>query len=538
MAPLLAINDLHVRFRADGREGVAVRGVDLVVERGEIVALVGESGSGKTQTMMAAIGMLPENGRATGSVRFDGDEILGQSEAALNRLRGGKVTMIFQEPMSALDPLLSVGKQIMAPLIVHGRLTKAAAQRRALELLALVGLDPPEQRFRSAPHQLSGGQRQRVMIAMAIANNPALLIADEPTTALDVTVQAQILDLLRDLQRRLGMAIVLITHDFVVVRRFADRLHVMEAGKIVESGPVGEVMAQPRAAATRALIEATPPGAKAPAAADAPILLEARDVTVDFPAPGAWFGSRDAFRAVDHISFALKRGQTLGVVGESGSGKSTLARALLRLAPYRGSVCFDDRDLSTLNRATLRALRRDMQLILQDPFGSLSPRLTIDAIVAEGLLIHAPEKSASERTLAAADALKAVGLDAKLLNRYPHELSGGQRQRVAIARAMIMKPRLLVLDEPTSALDRTAQKEVLALLRALQELHGLSYLFISHDLAVIHAMADDVLVMRNGRVVERGTAQQIFAAPREDYTKRLLASAIGVLPASSGEAMR
>ncbi len=495
----------------------------------------GESGSGKTQTMMAAIGMLPENGHATGSVRFDGDEILGLCEPAFNRLRGAKVTMIFQEPMSALDPLCTVGAQIMAPLIVHRGLTKAAARRRALELLALVGIDPPEQRFRSAPHQLSGGQRQRVMIAMAVANNPVLLIADEPTTALDVTVQAQILDLLRDLQRRLGMAIVLITHDFTVVRRFADRLYVMEAGRVVESGPVDGVMAHPRAAATRALIEATPPGAKTPATANSPILLEARDVTVDFPTPGAWFGRRSAFRAVDRISFVLKRGETLGVVGESGSGKSTLARALLRLAPYRGVVRLDGSDLAALDRAGLRALRRDMQLVLQDPFGSLSPRLTIGAIVAEGLLIHEPAKSATARMRAATEVLNAVGLDAALLSRYPHELSGGQRQRVAIARAMILQPRLLVLDEPTSALDRTAQKEVLALLRTLQEMRGLSYLFISHDLAVIRAMADDVLVMKDGRVVERGSTEQIFAAPHEDYTKRLLASAIGILPNASGD---
>jgi ABC-type microcin C transport system duplicated ATPase subunit YejF len=534
---LLCINDLHVHFRSDGREFEAVRGADIVIEPGEIVALVGESGSGKTQTMMAAIGMLPENGRAAGSVRFDGDEILGLPEAALNRLRGGKVTMIFQEPASALDPLLSVGKQIMAPLIVHGGLTKAAARRRALDLLALVGLEPPERRFRAAPHQLSGGQRQRVMIAMAIANNPALLIADEPTTALDVTVQAQILDLLRDLQRRLGMAIVLITHDFAVVRLFAERLYVMEAGAIVESGPVGDVMALPRAAATRALIEATPPGAKPPAAAGAPILLEARDVTVDFPAPGAWFASRNVFRAVDRVSFILRRGQTLGVVGESGSGKSTLARALLRLAPYRGVVRFEGRDLSTLGRAALRALRRDMQLILQDPFGSLSPRLTIDAIVAEGLLIHEPKTSAAERMRAAAQALEAVGLDAALLGRYPHELSGGQRQRVAIARAMILQPRLIVLDEPTSSLDRTAQKDVLALLRALQEANDFSYLLISHDLAVIRAVADEVLVMRDGRIVERGPTEQIFSAPHEEYTKRLLESAL-ILPRAAVEGDR
>jgi oligopeptide transport system ATP-binding protein len=351
-----------------------------------------------------------------------------------------------------------------------------------------------------------------------------------------MTIQAQILDLLRDLQRRLGMAIVLITHDFAVVRRFADRLYVMEGGKVVESGAVGAVMALPRAAATRALIDATPPDAQTPPSDHAPILLEGREVTVDFPTPGAWFG-RGVFRAVDRVSLALKRGQTLGVVGESGSGKSTLGRAILRLVPYRGAIRFEGRALSALDRAALRALRRDMQLVLQDPFGSLSPRLTIGAIVAEGLLIHEPKMSGAERMRAAAQALEAVGLAATLLGRYPHELSGGQRQRVAIARAMILQPRLLVLDEPTSALDRTAQKQVLSLLRALQEAHRLSYLFISHDLAVIRAMADEVLVMKDGRIVERGSTEQIFSAPQEDYTKRLLASAL-ILPRAAGEESR
>jgi oligopeptide transport system ATP-binding protein len=528
MTPLLAISDLRVLLRAQGREIEVARGIDISVARGETVAIVGESGSGKTQTMMAAIGMLPENGRATGSVRFEGAEILGLPDQALNRLRGSRVTMIFQEPMTALDPLYSVGAQIMAPLVVHGRLSKPAARRRALELLALVGVDRPEERLRSAPHQLSGGQRQRVMIAMAIANNPSLLIADEPTTALDVTVQAQILDLLSDLQHRLGMAIVIITHDFAILKRIADRVYVMRAGEVVESGPISEVIAQPRAAATRALIEATPPGAKPPTAAEAPVLLEVRDLTVEFTLSGSLFERRRTLRAVDGVSFDLKRGQTLGVVGESGSGKSTLARALLHLAPHRGVVRFEGRDLAALDRASLRALRRDMQLVLQDPFGSLSPRMTIGAIVAEGLLVHERAMSAAERRRAAGFELEAVGLEPDLLDRYPHELSGGQRQRVAIARAMILKPRLLVMDEPTSALDRTVQKDVLALLRALQEAHDLSYLFISHDLSVIRAMADEVLVMKDGRIVERGPTPQIFAAPREDYTKQLIASALGV----------
>jgi oligopeptide transport system ATP-binding protein len=522
MAPLLAISDLHVRFRADGREIEAARGVTISVERGEIVALVGESGSGKTQTMMAAIGMLPESGRATGSVRFGGEEILGLPETALNRLRGAQVTMIFQEPMTALDPLYPIGAQIMAPLIVHGGLTRAAARQRALDLLGLVGIDRPGERFKSAPHQLSGGQRQRIMIAMAIANNPALLIADEPTTALDVTTQAQILDLLLDLQRRFRMAIVFITHDFGILKRFADRVYVMERGAVVEAGPVGDVMAHPRAPATRMLIDATPPGAKSPPPVESAVLLEARDVSVEFSS--ASWRRRPAFHAVDRVSLVLRRGRTLGVVGESGSGKSTLARALLRLAPYRGTVLFEGHDLAALNRASLRARRRDMQLVLQDPFGSLSPRLTIGAIIGEGLAIHEPHRTSQDRMREAALALESVALDAALLNRYPHELSGGQRQRIAIARAIVLRPRVVILDEPTSALDRSAQKDVLTLLRALQEAHDLSYVFISHDLAVICAMADEVMVMKDGRIVERGATRQIFSAPHDDYTKRLIAS--------------
>jgi ABC-type microcin C transport system duplicated ATPase subunit YejF len=526
MAALLSIKDLYIRFHNDGRELEAARGIDLHVARGETIALVGESGSGKTQTMMAAIGMLPTKGRATGSVRFEGDEILGLPDQALNRLRGARVTMIFQEPMTALDPLFSIGAQIMTVLRVHERVSKQAARRRALELLALVGLDPPAQRFRAAPHQLSGGQRQRAMIAMAIANNPSLLIADEPTTALDVTVQAQILDLLRDLQRRLGMAIVFITHDFAILKRFADRVYVMRAGEVVETGAIDEVMARPRAATTKALIEATPPESKYPLRQDAPVILEARDVSVSYTQPGSLFRRKSVLHAVDKARFDLKRGQTLGVVGESGSGKSTLARALLHLVPYHGSVSFEGRDLATLDAAALRALRRQMQLVLQDPFGSLSPRMTIGAIVSEGLLIHEPTLSIAERRGAAARELESVGLSPNLLDVFPHELSGGQRQRVAIARAMILRPRLLVLDEPTSALDRTVQKDVLTLLRTLQERHDLSYIFISHDLAVIRAMADEALVMKDGRIVERGLTAQIFAEPRDNYTKRLIDSAL------------
>jgi oligopeptide transport system ATP-binding protein len=525
--PLLAIEGLRIRFRGDDGVVEATRGVDLVVGPGETVAIIGESGSGKTQTMMATLGLLPENAEATGSIRFNGEELLGLAPEALDRLRGAKITMVFQEPTAALDPRYTVGAQIMSPLRVHGRLSRGAAKRQALALLTLVGLDRPQERFKAAPHQLSGGQRQRVMIAMAIANSPALLIADEPTTALDVVVQDQILSLLGDLQRRLGAGIVFITHDFAIVRRFADRVYVMQAGAVVESGPTREVMTHPRAAITRALIEAAPAGREATAPKDAAILLEARDVVVEFPSPGGLFLGKRVHRAVDGVSLVLRRGQTIGIVGESGSGKSSLARALLRLVAYRGLVRFQGSDLAGLGRGALRVLRRHMQLVLQDPFSSLSPRLTIGAIVGEGLVAHEPAMSARERLANVARELEAVGLDPAFRDRYPHELSGGQRQRVAIARAMILKPRLLVLDEPTSALDRTIQKGILALLRDLQEQHGFSYLFISHDLAVIRAMADETLVMKDGRIVEQGPTPALFASPREEYTKRLIASVQG-----------
>jgi ABC-type microcin C transport system duplicated ATPase subunit YejF len=525
-APLLAIHDLNVRFAAPRGEVVAVRGVAIEVARGETVALVGESGSGKSQTMLAALGLLPRNGRVSGSVLFEGRQILGAGEATLNKLRGAKIAMIFQEPMTSLDPLFSIGAQIGEPLVVHGGLTRRAARRRAVELLRLVGIAEPERRMRSYPHQLSGGQRQRVMIAMAIANEPALLIADEPTTALDVTVQAQILDLLRDLQRRMNMGLIFITHDLGIVRRLAGRVYVMRAGEIVEQGATEDVMARPRSAYTRALIDAEPSGRKNPPPTGSPVLLEARNIAVTFALPTGVFAKPRALRAVDDVSISLRRGQTLGLVGESGSGKSTLARALLRLVPCQGALSFDGRDLQAMEPRALRALRREMQLVFQDPYGALSPRMTIGEIVAEGLRAHDPAMGGDEREAAAIDALIAVGLDPGRRRRYPHEFSGGQRQRIAIARAMILRPRLLVLDEPTSSLDRSVQKDVLALLRTLQDAHGLTYLFISHDLAVVRAMADEIVVMKDARIVEQGPTEAIFEQPREDYTKRLIASAI------------
>jgi ABC-type microcin C transport system duplicated ATPase subunit YejF len=525
-APLFAIRDLKVRFATAGQPREAVSGVTIEVAAGESVAIVGESGSGKSQTALAAMGLLARNGAASGSVVFEGGELLGATQSSLDKVRGSRIAMIFQEPMTSLDPLFPIGAQIAEPLAAHRGLGRRAARSRAIALLKLVGIAEPELRIRAYPHQLSGGQRQRVMIAMAIANNPALLIADEPTTALDVTVQAQILDLLRDLQQRLNMALLLITHDLGLVRRYASRVYVMRAGAIVESGEVSAVMANPKSPYTRALIDAEPAGAKNPPPPDAPGLLEARDISVAFDLPSGMFTKPRVLRAVDGVSLALRESQTLGVVGESGSGKSTLGRALLRLTPCSGALWFQGVDLQKLDQRALRPLRRQMQLVFQDPFGSLSPRMAISDIVAEGLLVHASQLSAAQRNERAAQALDEVGIDPAKRWRTPNEFSGGQRQRIAIARAMILKPKLLVLDEPTSALDRSVQKEVLALLRALQEAHRLTYIFISHDLAVVRAMADEILVMKDGRVIERGATPDIFERPQQDYTRRLIAAAM------------
>nr|WP_307286639.1 ABC transporter ATP-binding protein [Labrys wisconsinensis] len=536
--PVLAIRGLDVRFSTPDGEVRAVKGVDIGVARGETVAIVGESGSGKSQTMMAVMGLLAGNGRAAGSARYAGRELIGLPAAELNRVRGVKISMIFQEPMTSLDPLYAIGRQVAEPIVHHQGIGHRQARGRAIELLKLVGIPHPERRVDAYPHELSGGQRQRVMIAMALANQPDVLIADEPTTALDVTIQAQILALLAELRRRLGMAIVFISHDLNIVRRFADRLYVMRGGEVVEEGTTAAVFAAPRHDYTRMLLAAEPSGTKAPPAADAPVLLEGNQVRVTYRLPGSLFGGRPTIelKAVDGVSLRLRQGQTIGVVGESGSGKSTLGRALLRLIASEGRIRFEGRDITGADRAAMRPLRRALQLVFQDPYGSLSPRMTVGTIVTEGLRVHEPDLPAAERERRAVQALREVGLDPQARNRYPHEFSGGQRQRIAIARAMILKPKVVVLDEPTSALDRSVQKQIVELLRALQAAHGLSYLFISHDLAVVRALADHVVVMREGRIVEEGPTAEIFDAPCDPYTRALMAAALGSEPTGEGRA--
>jgi len=520
--PIFDVRDLWVRFRTADGVVEAVRGIDLDVRPGETVAIVGESGSGKSQSMMSVMGLLPGNGRAEGQALYRGKDLLRLDRRGLNQIRGAKISMIFQEPMTSLDPLWTIERQIAEPMVYHGRVSWEEARPRVLELLQLVGIPRPEERLKSYPHELSGGQRQRVMIAMALANQPDILIADEPTTALDVTIQAQILELLRDLQRRFGMAIVFITHDLGIVRHFADRVFVMHRGRVVESGTIGGVFDSPREDYTRMLLAAEPEGRKPPVSRDAMTLVDARRVRVTF----ALRGTQHVLIAVDSIDVRIREGQTLGLVGESGSGKSTLGRALLRLLPSQGAIYFDSKRIDSLDSHALRPLRRHLQIVHQDPMGSLSPRLTVGEIVAEGLRVHARELNRAERDRRVVAALEEVRLDPALRQRYPHEFSGGQRQRIAIARALILKPRFVVLDEPTSALDRSVQKEIVKLLRQIQETHGLTYLFISHDLAVVRAMADTVMVMRHGKVVEAGPTEEIFEAPREDYTRALLAAAL------------
>ena len=523
---LLELKDVRVRFDTIDGTVNAVNGVGLHVAAGETVAIVGESGSGKSQLMMATMGLLASNGHASGTADYRGTNLLNISKGELNTIRGRKITMIFQEPMTSLDPLFTIGAQLMEPIMHHQKIAAAEAHVRAVAMLKLVSIPEPERRMGSYPHEMSGGQRQRVMIAMALANDPDLLIADEPTTALDVTIQAEILELMASLQKRLGMGMIFITHDLNIVRRIAHRVYVMRQGEVVEEGETKALFANPKHEYTRALLASEPTGRKAPVSPNAPKILDGTDLRVNFKIGGGFLsGEPIVLRAVDRVSLTLRRGQTVGIVGESGSGKSTIARALLRLIPSEGAIAFEGRSIAGLDRHQMRPLRRQLQIVLQDPFGSLSPRMTAGQIVTEGLLVHEPSISRQQRDRRAAQALEEVQLDPNLRNRYPHEFSGGQRQRIAIARAIILKPKVVVLDEPTSALDRQVQKQIVDLLRDLQTANDLSYLFISHDLAVVRAMADHIIVMKDGRMVEQGSPDEVLDNPREDYTRKLMKAA-------------
>ncbi len=526
--PVLSIRDLSVRFATHEGDVEAVKSASLDVAAGETLAIVGESGSGKSQLMMAVMGLLATNGKVAGSARLHGKELINLPQRELNKIRGRKIGMIFQEPMTSLDPLYRIDNQLMAPLRYHQNMSKAQARARAIELLKLVKIPEAERRLCSFPYELSGGQRQRVMIAMALANNPELLIADEPTTALDVTIQAEILKLLEELQAKMHMGLVFITHDLNIVRRIADRVVVMQKGQIVECAETKKLFSAPEHPYTKRLLAAEPTGKKLPVPETAPVLLEGKQVNVRFTLPGeGWFGrGGHVIHAVNNVNFTLREGQTIGIVGESGSGKSTLARAVLRLVPGDGQILFNGHDITHISRRALRPVRSEMQVVLQDPFGSLSPRLTAGQIVTEGLLVHEPSINTRERDRRAAQAFEEVALDPATRNRYPHEFSGGQRQRIAIARALILHPKLIILDEPTSALDREVQKQVVDLLRSLQQKHNLSYLFISHDLVVVRALSDYIMVMKDGCVVEEGDTEELFNHPREAYTQRLLAAAL------------
>jgi microcin C transport system ATP-binding protein len=528
-APLLAVRDLSVSFGAPDGEVQAVRHVSFDVQKGETVGLVGESGSGKSVTALSVLQLLPypKAWHPSGSLRFQGQELLGADEATLRRVRGNRIAMIFQEPMTSLNPLHSIEKQIGEVLFVHKGLDRRAARARTLELLDLVGLPEAARRLDAYPHQLSVGQRQRVMIAMALANEPDLLIADEPTTALDVTIEAQILKLLRDLQARFGMALLLITHDLGVVRKLADRVLVMTQGELVETGTAADVFERPQHPYTRRLLAADPAPRQSHPAPDAPVVMTADAVKVWFPIKaGVLRRTIDYVKAVDGVSVTVREGQTVGVVGESGSGKTTLGLALLRLLRSDGRIQFLGQDLQGLGARALRPLRREMQIVFQDPYGSLSPRQSVGQIVGEGLGVHHLARSPEEREALITGALGEVGLPVEMRDRYPHELSGGQRQRVALARALVLKPRLIVLDEPTSALDRSIQAQLIDLLRDLQARHRLAYLFISHDLRVIRALSDEIIVMRAGTVVERGPTVEIFERPQHPYTRALMAAAL------------
>ena len=526
--PLLSVRDLSVAFHQEGAPSVAVDRISFDIKRGECVALVGESGSGKSVSALSVLKLLPypTASHPSGSIRFRGRELLSLSENDIRSIRGNDISIIFQEPMTSLNPLHTIGSQIGEALYLHNDIGRSMVRARTLELLRQVGIPDPEMRLASYPHQLSGGQRQRVMIAMALANEPDLLIADEPTTALDVTVQAQILALLAEIRARLGMSLLFITHDLGIVRRIADRVCVMSGGKIVEQGGVEQVFTTPKHPYTRALLAAEPKPDPAPPRPDSPVMISADDLKV-------WFPIRRGFlrrtvghiKAVDGVSIAVRKGETLGVVGESGSGKSTLGLALLRLISSDGPIVFLGNNIQGLRFKAMLPFRRDMQIVFQDPFGSLSPRMSVGDIVAEGLSVHQRSLSRPERDARVVKALQDVGLDPDTRHRYPHEFSGGQRQRISVARAMVLEPSFVVLDEPTSALDMLFQAQMVDLLRELQRKHDLTYMFISHDLRVVASLASHLIVMHQGKVVEEGPASDLFRDPKTDYTRALFAAA-------------
>jgi microcin C transport system ATP-binding protein len=528
---LVEVKDLSVNFKVEGGALEAVRQISFHIEKGETLALVGESGSGKSVTALSLLQLLPypKAWHPSGSIRLDRRELIGADEATLRQVRGDRVGIIFQEPMTSLNPLHTIDRQIGETLMLHRGMSRAEARARALELLHLVRLQEAEERLGAYPHQLSGGQRQRVMIATALANEPDLLIADEPTTALDVTIQAQILTLLRDLQNRLGMAMLLITHDLTIVRKIADRVCVMTEGQIVESGPVAEVFERPQHLYTRHLLAAEPKGKPLTRAPDAPVIMAGDHVKVHFPIQrGLLRRTVGHVKAVDGVDVVIRRGQTVGVVGESGSGKTTLGLALLRLLRSEGGIRFQDHEIQGWRSRRLQPLRRHMQIVFQDPYGSLSPRMSVGQIIEEGLKLHRMGGDRHGRRRLVAKVLEEVGLDPASQDRYPHEFSGGQRQRISIARAMVLEPSFVVLDEPTSALDMSVQAQIVDLLRDLQARHGLAYLFISHDLRVVRALSDEVIVMRAGQVVEQGLAKTIFDEPRHPYTQALMAAAFDI----------
>jgi microcin C transport system ATP-binding protein len=528
--PLLDVRDLSISFAQGGKETLAVDHVSFSLQKGKTLALVGESGSGKSITALSIVRLLPGSAHhPSGSINFAGDDVLKMDDESLRRIRGARITMVFQEPMTSLNPLHSIEKQIGEILELHGMRGREAVRARVVELLGEVGIPNPSQRLGAYPHQLSGGQRQRVMIAMALANKPDLLIADEPTTALDVTVQAQILALLDRLRKTYDMAMLFITHDLGLVRRIADDVCVMQRGKIVEAGPVEAVFTAPKHPYTQALLAAEPSGAANVARQDAPVIISTDNLRVWFPIRQGFLRRViDHVKAVDGVSLSLREGETVGVVGESGSGKTTLGLALLRLTRSDGPIVYMGQRIDGLSAHEMRPLRRNMQIVFQDPFGSLSPRMSVAEIVAEGLSIHRPGLSGDEQREIVAAALRETGLDPVSMDRYPHEFSGGQRQRISIARALVLEPKLIVLDEPTSALDMSVQAQIVDLLRELQARRSLAYLFISHDLKVVKALASQLIVMRNGKVVEQGPASEIFAAPKNDYTRALFAAAFRV----------